>query len=203
MATEVYLFVALIAIAIVYVTRRVWEGLRFRGKMLVTCPETHEPAAVKVNVARAAIQAIAGRKEHELCDCSRWPERGGCDQDCVEQVEQDPENHRVWKIAEHWYAGKQCAYCQKPIEMLSHFDRSPALLDRERKTAEWDSIPAENLPGEFSKDLPVCWSCHIAQAFWREHPELVVYQPWQKGGPLGEYVPQNAIPKSAKVAGRP
>ena len=153
MATEVYLFVALVAIAIVYVTRRVWEGLRFRGKMLVTCPETHEPAAVKVNVPRAAMRAIAGRKEHELCDCSRWPERGGCDQDCLEQVEQDPENHRVWTIAAHWYAGKKCAYCQKPIETLSHFDRSPALLDRARKTAEWDSVPAENLPGEFSKRL--------------------------------------------------
>jgi hypothetical protein len=200
MATEVYVVIAMLAIAVVYVTRRVWEGLRFRGKMLVTCPETHEPAAVKVNVGHAAVHAIAGKPELELCDCSRWPERGDCDQECLEQVERDPENHRVWTIAAHWYAGKKCAYCRKPIETLSHFDRSPALLDRERKTAEWDDIPAETLPGEFSRDLPVCWSCHVTQKFVRDNPDLVVFRPWEKCGPLGEYVPHRASPKSAKVS---
>ncbi len=200
-ATGVYLFIALLAIAILYVARRVWEVLRFRGQMLVTCPETYEPAAVKVNVGRAAVKAMPGRQKLELCDCSRWPERGECDQDCLQQVERDPENHRVWTIAAHWYAGKKCVYCRKPIEALSHFDRSPALLDHERKTAEWDDIPAESLPGALSRDLPVCWSCHMTQTFLREHPDLVVYRPWKKCGPLGEYVPQNANPKSARVPG--
>ena len=201
MATEEYLFIALVAIAVVYLSKRVWEALRFRGKMLVTCPETHEPAAVKVNVGRAAIKAMSNRIELELCDCSRWPERGECDQDCLEQVERDPENHRVWTIAAHWFAGKKCVYCRKPIEALSHFDRSPALLDRERKTAEWDDVSAESLPGEFSRGLPVCWSCHLSQTFLREHPDLVVYRPWKKGGPLGQYVPQNENPRSAQVSG--
>lgn len=201
MAADVYIFTGLFAIAIMYVARRVWEGLRFRDKMLVTCPETHEPAAVKVNVVRAAVKAIAGRQGLELSDCSRWPERKECDQDCLEQVERDPENHRVWTIAAHWYAGKKCVYCRKPIEKLSHFDRSPALLDRERNTAEWDHLPAETLPGSFSRDLPVCWSCHIAQTFLREHPDLVVYRPWKKSGPLGEYVPQNGNPQSAEISG--
>jgi hypothetical protein len=202
MATEVYVFIALVAVAIVYVTRRVWEALRFRGKMLVTCPETHEPAAVKVNVERAAVKAMAGRLELELCDCSRWPERGGCDQDCLEQVDRDPENHCVWTIAAHWYAGKKCVYCRKSIETLSHFDRSPALLDRERETAEWDDLPAESLPGALSKDLPVCWSCHTTETFLREHPDLVIYRPWKRSGPLGEYVPQDVDPKSTRVSGR-
>jgi hypothetical protein len=200
MATEVYLFIALLAIAIVYGTRRVWESLRFRGQMLVTCPETRAPAAVKVNVWRAAVRAMAGRQELELSDCSRWPERGECDQDCLVQVERDPENHRVWTIAAHWYAGKKCVYCRKPIERLSHFDRSPALLDRQWKTAEWDDVPAESLPEEFSRDLPVCWSCHMTETFLREHPDLVVHRPWKKSGPLGEYVPQNAYRKSANVS---
>ena len=75
MATEVYVFIALLSIAIVFVSRRVWERLRFRGKMLVTCPETHEPAAVKVNLGRAAVKAMVGRQDLELSECSRWPSR--------------------------------------------------------------------------------------------------------------------------------
>lgn len=198
MATEVYIFIALLAIAIVYGTRRVWESLRFHGKMLVTCPETHEPAAVKVNIGRAAAKAMAGCQELELSDCSRWPERKDCDQACLGQIERDPENHRVWKIAAHWYAGKKCVYCQKPVESVSHFDHSPALLDRAWKTAEWDEIPAETLPAEFSRDLPVCWGCHMTETFLREHPELPVHRPWKKSGPLGEYVPQNLYAEHVK-----
>jgi hypothetical protein len=200
MATETYIVIALLAIAIVFVSRRVWEALQFRGKMLVTCPETMQPAAVKVDLRRAAVKAVVGRHELELCDCSRWPERGDCDQDCLAQVERDPENHRVWTIASHWFAGKKCVYCHKPIENLSHLDRSPALLDRDRKTAEWEEFPAESLPGAFSRDLPVCWSCHMTQKFVREHPDLVVFRHWEKSGPLGEYVPHIANRESANVS---
>jgi hypothetical protein len=201
MATEVYLFIAVLAIAIVFLGRRVWESTTFRGKMLVTCPETHEPAAVKLNVGRAAVMAMVGRREHELSDCSRWPEREGCDQTCLEQIERDPRNHRVWTIVAHWYVGKKCLYCRKPVERVRHFDHSPALLDRELKTAQWDEVPAESLPGLFSSDLPVCWSCHMTERFLREHPDLPIHRPWKKCGPLGEYVPQNLNPTQATLNG--
>ena len=62
MATEVYIFIGLLAIAVVYGTRQVWKAIRFRGKMLVTCPETRERAAVKESVGRAALKAMAGRE---------------------------------------------------------------------------------------------------------------------------------------------
>lgn len=201
MAIGATVLIALIALMGAYVAWRVWEALRFRGEMLVRCPETHEPAAVKVNVARAAAKLLAGRQARELSDCSRWPERGECDQGCLGQVEQDPESHRVWTIAAQWFAGKKCVYCGKAIETLSHFDRSPALLDEESKTAEWNEVLAENLPGEFSRDLPVCWNCHIAQTFLRTHPELVVHRPGKERGPQGEYIPEGATPKSAKISG--
>jgi hypothetical protein len=191
MATEIYLFTALLAIAVVYVARRAWESFRYRGKMLVTCPETHEPAAVKVNIGRAMAKALTGRHELKLCDCSRWPERAACDQACLPQIEADPENHRVRTIAAHWYAGKHCVYCGKSVDKVSPFDHTPALLDHTWKTAEWDHLPAERLPEEFSRDLPVCWSCHMTETFVREHPDLVVHRPWKKSGPLGEYVPRN------------
>ncbi|MGA8220753.1 MAG: hypothetical protein WB780_03800 [Candidatus Acidiferrales bacterium] len=199
MVTEAYLFIALLAVAIVYTTRRAWASFKFHGKMLVTCPETHQPAAVKVNILRAALMAIAGRNKLALCDCSRWPERADCDQACLEQVETDPMNHRVRTIAAHWYAGKKCVYCGKPVDKVSHFDHSPALLNRQLKTAEWDRVPAERLPEEFSRDLAVCWSCHMTETFVREHPDLVVHRPWKKCGPLGEYVPKVSNPKDGSL----
>lgn len=58
-------------------------------------------------------------------------------------------------------------------------------LDSE--TVEWNEIPAEKLPGVLSTYRPVCWSCHITETFIKQHPDLVVYRPWERG-PLGEYV---------------
>jgi hypothetical protein len=29
--------------------------------------------------------------------------------------------------------------------------------------------------------MPVCWNCYIAQKFRLDHPDMVVYRPWQKG----------------------
>ena len=191
MAGEVYLLVALVVVAVAYLMSPVREVLRFRGKMLVTCPETRKPAAVKVATWRATLAALLGRRDIELSNCSRWPEREDCGQDCICQITADPESHRVWSIASQWFDGKKCVYCRKPIEKVSHFDRRPALLNAERKTIEWDRIPAEKLPEALCGCLPVCWSCHITETFLREHPERVVFRPWKRSGPLGEYVPEN------------
>ena len=37
----------------------------------------------------------------------------------------------------------------------------------------WNEI-AEKLPEVFETPLPVCWSCHTAETFRREHQERVV-----------------------------
>ena len=72
-------------------------------------------------------------------------------------------------------------YCHKPFGEIHWHDHPPALLDSKRKTVEWDTIPAEKLQEALGTHRPVCWSCHIAQMFRREHPELVVDRP---SGPL-------------------
>ncbi|MGB0034742.1 MAG: hypothetical protein WBP79_04625 [Candidatus Acidiferrales bacterium] len=194
MATEVYLFITLLAIGIVYFLMRLDEAMRqmfkYRGKMLITCPENLKTAAIKVATPRAGLRAFFGRQRLDLSDCSRWPERKDCGQDCICQVVDDPESHRVWTIASQWYAGKKCAYCGKPFEALSHADRRPALRDPHGNTIEWDDLPAELLLEALEECQPVCWSCHIAQSFRREHPELVVDRAWKRGA-LGEYVPKN------------
>src|SRR5262245_21049577 len=65
---------------------------RFKGKMLVTCPETKKPAGVSVDAADAAEQSLVGEPHLRLRECSRWPERQGCGQHCLSQVEAAPED---------------------------------------------------------------------------------------------------------------
>lgn len=186
-----YLLLGFLALGAAYLIYRVLPVLKFRGTMLVTCPETLKPAAVKMAMGRAAADALRGPIHLELSDCSRWPERLDCGQDCICEIEQDPEGHRVWSVASRWYEGKKCVYCRKPIEPLSHFDRRPALLDAARKTVEWADLPPEKLPEALSGCLPVCWSCHITETLIREHPERVTFRAWERSGPLGEYTPKN------------
>jgi hypothetical protein len=181
MATEQYLFIVLVVIGAAFLIRRLaaaaWAW-KYHGLMLVTCPETRKPAAIKVGTIRVALREFVNRGHIELCSCSRWPERRDCDQDCVREIEKVPEDHRVWKIASEWFAGKQCVYCRKSIEPVSHLDRAPALLRRDRKTVEWRDLPAEDLPEAFSECAPVCWSCHMTETFLRKFPGRAVVRPW-------------------------
>lgn len=150
---------------------------RFRGKRLITCPETHRPAAVDLDAKHAARETLFGAPHFRLQDCSRWPERQGCGQECLSQIEQAPEDCLVRNVASRWYAGKQCAVCGRVIHEVEWLGHKPALLNAEKKTVYWDSIAPEKLPEVFETYSPVCWDCHIAETFRREHPDLVVDRP--------------------------
>jgi len=190
MATEVYLMTALLVIAAAYVILRVHQMMKFQGKMLVTCPENRKAAAVQIGWGRALRAALLGKKHLELCECSRWPEMEKCEQDCLFQVERDPEGHKVWNMVASFFAGKKCVYCGKTIDALSHFDQYPALLNSERKTTEWDKLRPEQLPAAFEHSKPVCSNCHTIETLIRQQPDRVTYRPWERSGPLGEYKPE-------------
>lgn len=185
--TANYVLLALLVIFGLYVLDRLVlaarQFIRFRGKMLVTCPETKRPAAVKVDNWRAVLAPLAAPPPLRLSACSRWPERGDCAQPCVCQIEEDPEAHRVWTIAAQWYEGKDCSYCGHPIQM-SQFEHPPALLDVEKKMMkEWNGLPAENLQDAFSTMKPVCWNCYVTETFIHEHPGRTVIRPWKHSPP--------------------
>lgn len=145
----------------------------FRGKRLITCPETQRPAAVDVAAGEAGVGAFLSEPTLRLNNCSRWPEKAGCGQDCLEQIEGDPAKCLVWNIASRWYEGKNCVFCHKPIGPLHHLDHAPALLGPDFQTMEWKDLRAEELPDVFSRYQPVCWNCHVAESFRRLHPQLV------------------------------
>ncbi len=161
--------------------------LRFRGERLVTCPETQKPAAVQVAAGQVATHALVDGWHLRLNECSRWPEHQDCGQHCLSQIEAAPEDCLVWTIVSRWYTGKTCVYCGKPFGQIRWLDRRPALLGPDLRTVQWDAVPAEKLPEVLSTYSPVCWSCHIAQAFRGEHPDLVVERPWKRG-PTGAIV---------------
>ncbi len=55
----------------------------YSGVRRVTCPENLQPVAITFSALHAAWTRLGGRTEIELCDCTRWPERAGCDQRCI------------------------------------------------------------------------------------------------------------------------
>jgi hypothetical protein len=173
-----YIFLTLVIAAAVFVIVGLRQALRtylkFRGKRLVSCPETHKPAAVRVGAGKAALEAAVGNELLRLSECSRWPEREACGQECLTQIQEAPKACLVWTIINRWYQGQNCVYCHKPFGEIHWHDHPPALLDSERRTVQWNEIPAEKLQEVLGTHWPVCWNCHIAQTFRYEHPELVV-----------------------------
>lgn len=177
MSAEMIALTAFLILAVGVIGYRIWLSIRsfskLHGVRLVTCPENKQTVAIQVDAGRAAVQSLAGHPHLRLKDCTRWPEKKNCGQDCLSQVEADPEGCLVWNIVAHWYEGKACAYCGKMFAHINWHDHRPALLSPDKKTVQWVDVPPEKLPEYFATHKPVCWDCHIAESFRREHPELV------------------------------
>jgi len=60
---------------------------RAREWRLVTCPEVKERAVVRPDAFRYAATSLGKRPLLRLKDCTRWPERAGCGQECVARLE--------------------------------------------------------------------------------------------------------------------
>src|ERR1035438_8984805 len=114
-----YVLIAAGSLAAIYAIFRLVRASRvyltFRGNRLVSCPENHRPAAVRVAAGKAALEAIVGEQHLRLNTCSRWPERQGCGQACLAQIEEAPKACLVWTIINRWYQGQECVYCHKPF----------------------------------------------------------------------------------------
>lgn len=169
---------------------------RYRGKMLLTCPETGKSVAVRVAAGDAARSSLTGRPKIHLNECTRWPERQNCGQECLSQLGAEPQNCLVWTRVTDWYRGRACAYCHKPIGEVHWHDHPPALVGPDQKTVQWNEVPAEKLPEIFESYRPVCWNCHIAVTFRRKYPERVVDRPGNRG-PMGELLTEEK--KEARV----
>jgi hypothetical protein len=130
-------------LVVVGLRRALRTYLKFRGKRLVSCPETHQPAAVRVATGKAAFKATLGDGQLRLSECSRWPEKEACGQECLAQIQDAPKACLVWTIINRWYQGQKCVYCHKPLEKstgtiiagATGFERKTVGVERDRKAA--------------------------------------------------------------------
>jgi hypothetical protein len=181
MKTEAYLIViVLIASASYFVVRWLFRAYsRYRGTKIVTCPETGRPAIVEVDALHASLSSTLGFADIRLKSCSRWPMQEQCGQECLTDLDVAPGECLVSGVLMRWYRGKTCCYCRKRFEELHWGDHKPALQSPEGLLVRWSGVPIENISTVMETHLPVCWDCYIVQSFRREHPDLIVYRPWQ------------------------
>ena len=170
--------VLIIVVAAILAAMTAWRlvcgWLKYRGRMVITCPENQRPAGVSVDARHAAAASLGGKPEFHLTHCSRWPENAGCGRECLRQIETSPENCLLHNILVAWYAGKNCAWCGRSIGDIRVTERRPTVLLPDQSSAEWQQIPAERLPETLKTALPLCFGCHIANTMRGEHPELVI-----------------------------
>lgn len=169
--------IAVLAAAAIHVLRTAGVAFwRSRGARVITCPETRENAAVKLDRRRAATSALRGKRGLQLSDCSRWPERADCGQECLAQIESAPDGCLISKMLADWYEGKTCALCGREFGRIDWHTHKPAVMDVERRTWEWGQVPAVEIPEILLHDQPVCWDCHIIESLIRKHPDRVTYR---------------------------
>jgi hypothetical protein len=123
-------------------------------------------------VAVAVKAALAGPLR--LADCSRWPERHDCGQECLSQIEAAPDGCLVRARLERWFESKSCAFCGKELREIVWHEHRPRLMNSRSEILEWDQVPVAVVAGGLEGYAGVCWRCHVAQNFRREHPDLVI-----------------------------
>jgi hypothetical protein len=166
----------LVVAAVILAGVAVWLGRtwwKYRGQRVITCPENQRPAAVVLDAAHAAATVIGKAPELRLSECSRWPEKAGCGQQCLSEIRESGADCLVRNIIAKWYRGKACAACGQAIGEIDWTGSHPALLVADRETVEWNQIPADKLSGTLAAALPICFACHTANKLVKEHPEVV------------------------------
>lgn len=179
-AVGLLLAIAVLAVAIWFGIRWfVRSSARYKGSRIVTCPETKKPAIVAVDSLHASLTSIVGAPDIRLEQCSRWPMKRNCGQECLTDLDVAPESCLVAGVLMHWYRDKKCVYCRKVFSEVQWLDHRPALLSPERKLLTWKEVDLEKLQSVLETHSPVCWDCYIAQTFRLDHPDLVVLRPWR------------------------
>jgi len=188
--------------AIAILAAALWFGFRlarslskYRGSRIVTCPETGRSAIVEVDAFHASITSIAGLPDIRLEDCSRWPIKRQCGQECLMELDVAPAECLVSGVLMRWYQRKKCVYCSHGFEELHWIDHRPALQSPAGTLVSWKEVPLTDLSQVLETHLPVCWNCYIAQEFRLDHPDLVVHRPWQNsihGDTNGSFVSRHS-----------
>jgi hypothetical protein len=160
------LFVAFLAVCVVLTLA---PDQYLKSARVVVCPETRQSAPVKVNVFERIMTFLRGCERLELKECSRWPERRDCGQECLLQVDSSPE--LLNRLLRRWYGSKECVLCHRALVeddwRLGHY----SALDAGGKFLTAAEIAVSELHMLMDTLRPVCWSCHQVEAA-RRPPQI-------------------------------
>jgi hypothetical protein len=82
-----FLFLALTSLSLLMPLLRGREIYhQYRGSRAVICPETREQVAVSFDALHAAVTGLSAKADLHLADCTRWPERHNCGQECIPEA---------------------------------------------------------------------------------------------------------------------
>jgi len=179
MTALAYFPIVLVAAGVAYllVRKPVREYFRMRGARVVACPENQQTVAVRVDAGHAALAAAGGHQRLRLESCTRWPEKAGCGQECLKQIETQPMDCLVKTQVSRWYTDKTCALCGKALGVVDWTEHKPALRSPDGATFEWSAVAPETLYEVMATHAPICWDCHVAETFRRVRPDLVIDNP--------------------------
>jgi hypothetical protein len=188
-------------IAITASAAALWFGIRwlvrssskYRGSRLVTCPETEKPAIVEVDALHASLTSTVRLPDIRIENCSRWPLKGQCGQECLTELDVAPDRCLVSGVLMRWYRDKSCVFCNREFPELHWLDHRPSLLSPAGRLVSWNEINSNTFQNVLETHSPVCWDCYIAQEFRLDHPDLVVFRPWLNdnyGGADGSSAPR-------------
>jgi hypothetical protein len=170
-------FLVVAILLVVALRKPIREYFAVRGDRVVTCPENEQVVAVRVDAAHAAVTAAGGREQLRLESCTRWPEKAGCGQECLRQIEAQPADCLVRTQVTRWYTDKACAYCGKALGLVDWTQHKPALRAPDGTTLEWADVKPETLPQVLATHAAICWDCHVTETFRRQRPDLVIDRP--------------------------
>jgi hypothetical protein len=182
MDTTVGLLIVTVLIAAAFFFGLRWitrARAKYGGSRVITCPETSHPVSVEVDALQAAFTSAIGLPDIRLQNCSRWPLKKDCGQECLLHLDVAPAECLIHGVLMKWYRGKKCVNCETTFGELHLTDHKPALRSPDGKLLEWNQVSSSEINRVLATHVPVCWNCYTAQSFIVEHPELVVHRPWR------------------------
>ena len=163
------------------------NAFRERGPRVITCPENGCRASVEVAAWNSGFAAAVGEKRHRLAACSRWPEKEGCDQACVAEIEATPGGCLVRSIVANWYQGRTCTYCGHEIPEAHAGDRKPGLRSADGQTIAAEDTEPVHLVDVLPTAQAVCANCYDAMSFREHFPGLPVDRSKPETQPLSTH----------------
>ena len=143
-----------------------------RGRQPVACPDSGEAVEVEVDRKFAFWTALRGQEHSRLQSCTRWPEKGDCGQECLEQINPSPEN--IERLLTKWYEGKSCAICTRALSPSDWRRSRLALLNEQHKLFELRDMYLEELQQTLQNMRPLCWNCHQEERTRQAVPQRVL-----------------------------